>query len=187
MQDIGVALWRETRNAKETKESWEMKWRNLVADSDPMHGERRKYSDEVSHARNSVLELASRRLSMDLGIWLQCELKRGNGANMFFRFLMLWTCSDCKLFENRSHVVVLSTELPDQRMVHLKEWHEMRNICAIRKYTNADRSRRLTLSEGRIRTTRKFFVNFWLSDCRKGIRRPIYTFSITPTRWSKTC
>ena len=102
---------------------------------------------------------------MDLGIWLQCELKQGNGANMFSPI------SDAvQIVRNRSHVVVLSTELPDQRMVHLKEWHEMRNLCAIRKYTNADRSRRLTLSEGRIRTTRKFFVNFWLSDCRKGIK-----------------
>ena len=67
---------------------------------------------------------------MDLGIWLQCELKNGNGANMFSPI------SDAvQIVRNRSHVIVLSTELPDQRMVHLKEWHEMRNICAIRKYT----------------------------------------------------
>ena len=76
---------------------------------------------------------------MDLGIWLQCELKNGNGANMFSPI------SDAvQIVRNRSHVVVLSTELPDQRMVHLKEWHEMRNICAIRKYTNVGRFRRLT-------------------------------------------
>ena len=109
---------------------------------------------------------------MDLGIWLQCELKQGNGSNMFSPI------SDAvQIVRNRSHVVVLSTELPDQRMVHLKEWHEMRNICAMRKYTNAARSRRLTLSEGRIRTTRKFFVNFWLSDCRRVSRYQRFSVS----------
>ena len=133
MQDIGVALWREIRNAKETKDPREMK--KLSCWFGPDAWWKKKIFGWSQPCKKHCIRACLKTII--------------NG----FGYLAPMRTQERKW---REHVFPISDAV------------NMPWLQAVRKYTNAGRFRRLTFWRQNSNDS-KIPVNFWLSECRKGI------------------